>query len=58
MTGGTVPVPPCRSCAYRDDVVLPVQVVSHFLGEREAAGVKPPREFSLELSISPEPKIW
>jgi hypothetical protein len=32
MTEGTVPVPPGRPCAERDDDVLPVQAVSHMGG--------------------------
>jgi hypothetical protein len=41
MMEGTVPVPPCRPLAYRDDDVLPVQELSHF-GGGESAGMKPP----------------
>jgi hypothetical protein len=41
MTGGHAPVPPYPPCAYRDGDVLPVQEVSHFLGEHKAVGVKP-----------------
>jgi hypothetical protein len=39
MTEGTVPVPPDRPCAERDDDALPVQVVTqHFFGEHKAVG--------------------
>jgi hypothetical protein len=39
MTEGTVPVPPDRPCAERDDDVLPVQLVTqHFFGEHKAVG--------------------
>jgi hypothetical protein len=41
MMKGAVPVPPNRPCAYRDNDVVPVQVVSHF-GGAKSAGVKPP----------------
>ena len=54
MTVRIVPVPPYRSCAYRDDDVLPVQKLSHF-GGAKAAGVKPPGVFVLVLGSSTEP---
>jgi hypothetical protein len=41
MTEGTVPVPPYRPCAYNDDDVVPVQVVSHFSDEHKASSVIP-----------------
>jgi hypothetical protein len=41
MTEGTVPVPPNRLCAERDDDVLPVQMINpHFFGEHKIVGVK------------------
>jgi hypothetical protein len=43
MTEGTVPVPPGRPCAGRDDDdVLPVQLVTqHFFGEHKDGGEAP-----------------
>jgi hypothetical protein len=48
MTEGTVPVPPYRPCAYRDDDVLPVQELSHFGGSRSGGGETP---LSVQLAI-------
>jgi hypothetical protein len=67
MKGGTVPVPPDRPCAKRDDNVVhvqelsyPVQELYYFYklshsGGAKAAGVKPPMSVHVKKNISPEP---
>ena len=41
MTKGIMPFPPYLPYAYRENDALPVEELSHFLGEHKAAVMKP-----------------
>jgi hypothetical protein len=52
MTERTVPVPPDRPCAERDDDVFPVQIViPHFFGEHKVVGGEAPISIQIFLNF-------
>jgi hypothetical protein len=55
MMEGTIPVLLYRPCALRDDDVLPVQDLSHFLGAQSGGG-EIPVSVQVFVTVSPEPR--